>query len=229
VAGTGTDNIDLEAPKSAAIGVCNVRGYCTPSVAQHVWSMILSLTQHLPAYTPARDRRGLGRRRLVHGAPNRIRELRGRRSASSAGASSAARSRIGESFGMRVSSRTGRRRGRPKARRQRVLLRELLAVADIVSLHCPLTDANPRHDRRAELALMKKDALLINTARGALIDSGALAAALKSGRLGGAGIDVLPQEPPVDGRPAARRRDPESAGDAARRLGGARIASALPR
>ena len=83
----------------------------------------------------------------------------------------------------------------------RVPLDELLAAADIVSLHCPLNDATRGLIGARELGLMKPDALLINTARGALIDGVALAAALKAGRLGGAGIDVLPQEPPVQGEP----------------------------
>ena len=83
----------------------------------------------------------------------------------------------------------------------RVPLYELLATADILSLHCPLNDATRGMIGARELALMKPDALLINTARGALIDGPALAAALKAGRLGGAGIDVLPQEPPVQSEP----------------------------
>ncbi len=71
----------------------------------------------------------------------------------------------------------------------------------MVSLHCPLTPETRGLIGARQLALMKPDALLINTARGALIDGHALAAALKANRLGGAGIDVLPQEPPVDGDP----------------------------
>jgi glycerate dehydrogenase len=82
-----------------------------------------------------------------------------------------------------------------------VPLHELLAAADIVSLHCPLTDATRGLIGARELALMKPDALLINTARGALIDGAALALALKSGRLGGAGIDVLRHEPPLHDEP----------------------------
>jgi glycerate dehydrogenase len=77
-----------------------------------------------------------------------------------------------------------------------VNLEQLLAMSDVVSLHCPLNDSTRGIIGARELALMKPDALLINTARGALVDGRALAAALKAGRLGGAGIDVLPQEPP---------------------------------
>jgi glycerate dehydrogenase len=77
----------------------------------------------------------------------------------------------------------------------------VLAQADILSLHCPLTDATRGIIDAAALARMQPDALLINTARGALVDSAALADALRAGRIGGAGIDVLPQEPPVDGDP----------------------------
>jgi glycerate dehydrogenase len=83
----------------------------------------------------------------------------------------------------------------------RVTLDELLRTADVLSLHCPLTPATTGLIGRHELALMKPDALLINTARGALVDLGALVTALKGGDLGGAAIDVLPQEPPVDGSP----------------------------
>jgi len=78
---------------------------------------------------------------------------------------------------------------------------ELLRNADVLTLHCPLTPATTGMIGKHELALMKPDALVINTARGALIDLDALVAALRGGDLGGAAIDVLPQEPPVNGSP----------------------------
>jgi glycerate dehydrogenase len=80
-------------------------------------------------------------------------------------------------------------------------LDRMLGQVDVLSLHCPLTPQTQGLVGAAELAAMKPDAVLINTARGALVDSRALADALRSGRLGGAAIDVLPQEPPVDGNP----------------------------
>ena len=83
----------------------------------------------------------------------------------------------------------------------RLDLDELLATVDVLSLHCPLTPATQGMIGAARLARMKRDAVLINTARGALVDSAALADALRAGRLGGAAIDVLSQEPPVDGNP----------------------------
>jgi glycerate dehydrogenase len=83
----------------------------------------------------------------------------------------------------------------------RIELRDLLPLADVLSLHCPLTPATERLIGARELGLMKADALIVNTARGGLIDSQALADALRAGRIGGAAIDVLTQEPPIDGNP----------------------------
>jgi glycerate dehydrogenase len=83
----------------------------------------------------------------------------------------------------------------------RLDLDELLAAVDVLSLHCPLTPATQGMISASRLSRMKRDAVLINTARGALVDAAALADALRGGRLGGAAIDVLSQEPPVDGSP----------------------------
>jgi glycerate dehydrogenase len=83
----------------------------------------------------------------------------------------------------------------------RLDLEDLLPLVDVLSLHCPLTPATQGMIGAAQLARMKRDAVLVNTARGALVDAAALADALRGGRLGGAAIDVLAQEPPVDGSP----------------------------
>ncbi len=194
VAGTGTDNIDLFAAKDLGIGVCNVRGYCTASVVQHVWGLILNLTQHLSEYS-----RLSGDGSWAAGEPlmelrHPIRELNGRTfGVVGWGALGSGAARVAEAFGMRVVI-ANHRGASPSP--DRVDLHALLGMSDIVSLHCPLNDATRGLIGAHELALMKPDALLINTARGALVDGHALAAALKAGLLGGAGIDVLPHEPP---------------------------------
>ncbi|MHB8475158.1 MAG: D-2-hydroxyacid dehydrogenase [Steroidobacteraceae bacterium] len=198
-AGTGTNNIDVAAARDLGIAVCNVRGYCTSSVVQHVWGLILALTRHVGDFARLVGN-GSWTRNETHTAFSQpIRELDGRIfGVVGWGELGRGAARIAEAFGMRViiANRPG---GPPNPARME--LDRLLALADIVSLHCPLNDATRGLIGARELALMKSDALLINTARGALIDGRALAAALKSGRLGGAGIDVLAHEPPSSGDP----------------------------
>jgi glycerate dehydrogenase len=197
LAATGTDNVDLAAARERGIAVCNVRAYCTSSAVQHAWSLILGLTQHLAEHGRLAANWASGRDDAMFAHP--IRELAGRTLGiigwGTLGRGVAA---AGAAFGMRtlVCNRPG-----GSCEPGRVPLEELLAAADIVSLHCPLTPATRGLIGARELGLMKSDALLINTARGALVDTRALAEALRGGRLGGAGIDVLPQEPPVDGDP----------------------------
>jgi glycerate dehydrogenase len=199
LAATGTNNVDLIAARERGIAVCNVRAYCTDSVVQHVWGLILSLTQHVCEFSRLTQDGSWARdeSRVLLSHP--IRELQGRIfGVVGWGELGRGAARIAEAFGMRiiVADRPG---SPPQA--GRVPLDELLAIADIISLHCPLNEATRGLIGSRELALMKPDALLINTARGALIDGAALAAALKAGRLGGAGIDVLPEEPPHPDEP----------------------------
>jgi glycerate dehydrogenase len=199
LAATGTDNVDLAAAQERGIAVCNVRGYCTASVVQHVWGLILSLTQHVADYARlAADGTWTKNEALIE-LRYPIRELQGRIFGIVGwGELGKGVARVAEAFGMRVV--VANRRGE-KPSPERLGLEELLVTADIVSLHCPLNDSTRNLIGARELALMKPDALLINAARGALVDGRALAAALKAGRLGGAGIDVLPQEPPPDTEP----------------------------
>jgi glycerate dehydrogenase len=195
VAGTGTDNIDIAAARELGVAVCNVRGYCTASLVQHTWGLILSLTQHLPEYARLVGAGSWAQNELLTVLSLPIRELNGRiLGIVGWGELGRGVARIATVFGMRIVI-AERRGAAPRA--GRATLDELLAVADIVSLHCPLTDSTRGLLGAREFALMKSDALLINTARGSLVDGHALAGALKAGRLGGAGIDVLPQEPPT--------------------------------
>ncbi|MDE1924052.1 MAG: glycerate dehydrogenase [Gammaproteobacteria bacterium] len=199
LAATGTDNIDLEAARALGIGVCNVRGYCTASVAQHVWALILCLTQRLREYGRLATDGSWSASEQFTLPAQPIRELAGRTlGIVGFGTLGGGVARIADAFGMRVLIAN-----RPGAEPVpgRLELDELLGVADVVSLHCPLTEATHGLIDARRLALMRPDALLINTARGALVDGAALVAALSAGRLGGAGIDVLAKEPPVDGDP----------------------------
>jgi len=205
VAATGTNNVDVEAARRLAIGVCNIERYCTASVVQHVFAVILTLTHHLRAY----------QRLLQQGAWRSspqfclldfpIRELSGKTiGIVGFGELGSAVARVAEAFGMRVlvAQRPGNTSpGADDSEPDRTPLQRLLAEADVVSLHCPLTDQTHGMIGVTELRLMKSDALLINTARGALVDSSALVEALASGQIGGAGIDVLPEEPPLHGDP----------------------------
>jgi glycerate dehydrogenase len=199
LAATGTDNVDLAAARERGIGVCNVRGYCASSVMQHVWAMVLGLTQHVHEFTQLAKSGAWARSEVMTVLAHPIRELSGRTFGivgwGELGRSAA---KAAHAFGMQVviANRPGGAR-----HAERLDLDQLLATSDVVSLHCPLTAATRGMIGARELALMKPDALIINTARGGLIDGHALAAALRAGRLGGAGIDVLPQEPPVDGDP----------------------------
>ena len=200
---TGTNNIDLEAARELGIAVCNIREYCTVSVAQHVLGAILLLTHRLREYGQAAIDGTWSRSEqfTVPGAP--IRELSGKVLGivgyGTLGSAVARAAR--DALGMRilVAQRQGSADSATQGSPVRVTLDELLRTADVLSLHCPLTPATTGMIGRRELALMKPEALLINTARGALVDLDALVAALKGGDLGGAAIDVLPQEPPING------------------------------
>jgi len=196
---TGTANVDLVAARAAKVAVCNLRDYCTPSVVQHVFAMLLALTHRLRDYDL-----------LVHSGrweqagqfsvfPYPIRELQGRTfGIVGHGALGRAVARVAASFGMQVE--IANRPGGPVTEGRRDL-DELLPQLDVLSLHCPLTDETRGLIGAARLARMKPDAVLINTARGALVDAKALAEALGSRRLGGAGIDVFEREPPPADHP----------------------------
>jgi glycerate dehydrogenase len=207
---TGTNNVDLEAAKELGIAVCNIRDYCTASLVQHVLGVILLLTHRFREYGQAAVD-GTWQKSpqfTVPGAP--IRELAGKvlGIVGYGTLGKAAANACRDALGMRVlvAERPGTAPGSHADSTSalgpvRVTLDELLRTADVLSLHCPLTPATTGLIGKRELALMKPEAILVNTARGALVDLDALVAALKGGDLGGAAIDVLPQEPPLNGSP----------------------------
>jgi len=206
VAATGTNNVDLDAAQRHGVTVCNVRGYATPSVVQHVYALILALTTRLPEYQRdvASGRWQASPYFCLLDHP--IRELAGRTlGIVGYGELGRAVAQVAAAFGMSVliAQRAG-----GAAQDGRFALTELLPQVDVLSLHCPLTPQTRGLIGAQELALMKPDALLINTARGGLVDEAALAEALRSGKLGGAGIDVLSEEPPHHDNPLLSSRIP---------------------
>lgn len=197
---TGTDNIDLDAARKHDIAVANIRNYCTESVVEHVFGVLLMLTHSLPLFQ-ASVRNGLWQTSddpflLSHP----IREL----SAMTLGivgygALGQGVANIGRAFGMQVL--VSARPGSTTVPDDRVAFDELVDNADVISLHCPLNDDTRGLFGADEFRRMRRAAILINTARGGLVDSAALASALKSGDIAAAAVDVLPHEPPVHGDP----------------------------
>lgn len=201
VTATGTNNIDMVAAAARGIRVANVHSYGTRAVAQHTFALMLALCNRLREYSrdavngrwsasptfclmdyPVRDLDGstLG----IVGYGELGREV----------------ARLAEAFGMRVLVAEGHRGAEPG----RIPLPRLLAEADVVSLHTLLNAGTEKLINAERLAQMKRGALLINTARGGLVDEAALLAALRSGQLGGAALDVLTTEPPPADHPLLR-------------------------
>lgn len=208
LAATGVDNIDLEAAAAAGIVVSNIRHYCTPSVVQHVFALILTLTQRLDAFRDAVSNGAWAASEHFCLLDHPIRELSGKTiGIVGFGALGAAVGTVAEGFGLQVLAarrpydRNDNAASGAGDRPARAGLGALFARADIISLHCPLTPETINLIDADALAAMRNDALLINTARGGLVNSGALVAALRDGQIAGAGIDVLHREPPVDPEP----------------------------
>ena len=196
---TGVDNVDLAAAREAGVAVCNLRDYCTASVAQHVFALLLALTHKVGDYDALVTEGRWQAAGQFSVFPYPIRELRGRLlGIVGYGTLGKAVASIARAFGMRVEIANRPGGAAQDGRRD---LDELLPDLDALTLHCPLTDATRGLMSRERLARMKPEAVLINTARGALVDAVALAAALKAGRVGGAGIDVLEREPPAPDHP----------------------------
>lgn len=202
VLATGYNNVDIEAARARGIAVCNVPAYSTDSVAQTVFALLLHITNRVADYS-ADVRAGrwaecadfsftLGPIRELAGMTMGIYGLGniGNRVAA-----------IAHAMGMRVVSPTSKPQEVLPEYVKKVSMDEMLAEADVVSLNAPLTATNRHLFDAGTFAKMRRGAILINTARGPLVDEQALADALRSGRLAAAGIDVLEEEPPRHGTP----------------------------
>ena len=200
VAATGVDNVDLAFCRSHDIAVCNTRGYAVNSLPEHALMLMLALRRNLIAY---RDDVKAGRwheARQFCLLDHPIGDLKGATlGIVGFGTLGKSMAELGRAIGMEVLVAEHKNAG--EVREGRVAFEEVLRRSDVLSLHCPLTEATKNLISAGELGQMKPEAILINTARGGLIDDHALLDALKSGRLAGAGIDVLRNEPPREGNP----------------------------
>ena len=195
VAATGYNNIDIDACRERGVVVSNIRGYARNTVPEHVFALIFALRRSLLAYREA-VRAGRWQEAgqfCFFDYP--IDDLAGATLGVIGGGALGERvGAIGAALGMRV--QYAGRKGEVSAREGRVPFETLLRTSDVISLHCPLTPETADLLSDAEFAVMERRPLLINTARGGLVDERALGRALDSGLIGGAGFDVARQEPP---------------------------------
>lgn len=195
VIATGVNNVDLEAAQERGVAVSNVAGYARYSVPQHVFALILSLAGRIRDYAADVDRGAWTTSPIFTLLRYPTFELAGKTlGVIGWGATAQATARIAEGFGMRVLVWNRRPVEAPPHRV--VAFDELLAESDVVSLHVPLAEETRGLIGHAELVRMKSTALLINVARGGIVDEPALLSALEAGEIAGAGLDVLEHEPP---------------------------------
>ena len=207
VAATGYEHVDVAASQARGVAVCNVRDWAV-SVPEHVFALALALRRQLPAYGEAVGggawQRSVTYDVLLEPPPRALagstmgiigHGVLGRRVAE-----------LARCFGMGVL--IAERKGAQATRDGRIALEDVLARSDVLAILCPLTEQTRNLIGAAELGTMRRDALLINCARGGIVDETALAEALVAGTIGGAGVDVLAEEPPRQGNPLLALRLP---------------------
>ncbi|PIW29470.1 MAG: glycerate dehydrogenase [Rhodospirillales bacterium CG15_BIG_FIL_POST_REV_8_21_14_020_66_15] len=200
VCATGTDIIDLAAARARGITVCNVRGYAERSVPEHVFGLILALRRQIPGYTADVKAGKWQEAGSFTFFTHELRDLYGTRLAIvGRGSLGQGVARIARGFGMETVF-VGRK-GEASPPDGLLPWDEAVETADVLTLHCPLTPETRGMIGIGELRRMKRTALVINTARGGLIDEAALARALTEGLIAGAGIDVVSSEPPPADHP----------------------------
>ncbi|MGK0272259.1 MAG: glycerate dehydrogenase [Cocleimonas sp.] len=192
---TGMDNVDLDYCEANNISVYNVSDYGTRSVSQHVFSLLLALSTNLNAYQTMTRNGEWSKSEHFSSLQFPIQELSGK-TMGLIGYGTLAKGveKLAKAFGMKVL--IAARAGSESASEGRILINDLLPQVDVLSVHCPLTSVTEKLINRSFLEKMKPSSILINTARGAVVDNADLAQALRDGVIAAAGIDVLEQEPP---------------------------------
>ena len=207
VAATGYDVVDIAYCQEHAIAVANIRNYAVHTVPEHAFAMILALRRNLLSYRQDVEAGVWNKSEQFCFFTHDIGDLYGATlGIIGEGAIGQGTAAIGRAFGMRVLFADHPPPKMPGV--EFTPLDEVLAQSDVISLHCPLTPATRNLIDIAAFRKMKRNALLINTARGGLVDEGALIQALNEGLIAGAGFDVLTVEPPTNGHPLLDVRRP---------------------
>ncbi|MFM9917143.1 MAG: D-2-hydroxyacid dehydrogenase [Rhizobacter sp.] len=207
VAATGYDVIDVAACRERGIVVCNIRNYAVHTVPEHVFALTLALRRSLLEYRADVERGRWQQADQFCFFDHPIRDLHGSTMGIFGGGTlGQGTATLARAFGMRVmfaEVNPGKTSGG-----ERTPMDQVLAESDVISMHCPLTPATRHLIGSQQLRRMKRSAILINTARGGLVDESALVTALKEGWIAGAGFDVLTTEPPRNGNPLLDLRLP---------------------
>lgn len=207
VAATGTNVVDLEACRERGIVVSNIRDYAVAAVPEHTITLMLALRRNLRAYSDDVAAGRWEKSKTFCLLDHPISDLSGSRlGLIGYGALGKSVAKLALAFGMDVC--VYNRSPINDASVKTLALDELIRTSDVISLHLPLTEQTRNMIGSAELEKMKPNALLINTARGGLVDEAALAEALTAGRIAGAGFDVLSVEPPKPDNPLLKLRLP---------------------
>jgi len=200
VLATGYNVVDVAAARERQVPVTNVPTYGTRSVAQMTFALLLELTQHVGHHAQTvRDGRWSRSLDFCYWDHPLIELENLTLGIVGYGRIGRAVADIGRAFGMRIVAASSKRRPAAESPELALDLDELFRQSDVVSLHCPLTEATRHLVNAKRLSLMKPTAFLLNTSRGPLVDENALATALNAGQIAGAGLDVLGVEPPVAG------------------------------
>lgn len=208
VLATGFNVVDIDAARKAGITVCNIPAYSTNSVAQLTFALLLAVVNKVEHYANEVSGGKWSACADFTFRDGEWTELAGKTfGIVGYGNIGKAVAAIASGFGMKVALYTSKQESELPESYVKMDLDELFAKSDVVSLHCPLSNETKNMVNRYRLALMKPSAILLNASRGALVDEGALADALNSGRIAGAGLDVLVGEPPKNDCPLLTARN----------------------
>lgn len=202
VLATGYNIVDVKTAKKLGITVTNIPAYSTDSVAQMVFAILLAITNRVEHYAVENSKGRWSNNPDFCYWDSPLMELAGKTfGIVGLGNIGKAVARIANAFGMKVVAFTSKKQEELPVGIQKVTLDQLFSESDVLSLHCPLTPETNNLVNAERLNLMKPTAILINTGRGPLIDEQAVASALKAGKLGAFGADVLSSEPPAEDNP----------------------------